>query len=79
VGLDVSEIVVASARDLDRPYLAAGAVPLEPDPDGAHTFLCPTCGKRFRYGDPLEPLCTGPSESRDEHEPTAMLRIGFGS
>lgn len=38
------------------------------------------CAKEFTYGEIGEPLCTGPSESRDEHEPTLMrlVRIGRG-
>lgn len=36
-------------------------------------FKCPSCGKAFRHDQPGEPLCTGPSETRDEHEPEAML------
>jgi hypothetical protein len=38
----------------------------------AFTFECPVCAKRFRYDNAFEPLCTGPSESRDEHEPAVM-------
>lgn len=76
MGLDVSDIVVATARDLEQPFLAAGSVLAEPSPTGAWTFVCPVCAKRFRWDDPVEPLCTGPSESRDEHEPTVMVRIG---
>jgi hypothetical protein len=76
VGLDVADIVVAGANALEQPYRAAGAVPAKPDPDGAFSFVCTVCAKRFRWDDPVEPLCTGPSESRDDHEPTVMVRIG---
>lgn len=38
-----------------------------------YTFICPLCRKRFANDEPGEPLCTGPSESRDEHEMTVML------
>jgi len=37
-----------------------------------YRFHCPMCGKFFRAADPGEPVCTGPSETRDEHEPTLM-------
>src|SRR5208282_1964338 len=37
------------------------------------TFVCPVCAKTFRYDQPGEPMCTGPSEMRDDHEPTTML------
>jgi hypothetical protein len=37
------------------------------------TFRCPTCAKVFTYDQPGEPICTGPSESRDEHPQEPML------
>jgi len=39
---------------------------------GVYLFICPTCGKTFRYDDPYGPMCTGTSETRDEHDPIAM-------
>ena len=39
---------------------------------GVYLFRCPLCRKDFRYDDPYEPLCTGPSETRDEHAPEVM-------
>lgn len=43
----------------------------------AFTHVCPVCKKKFRYGHSFEPVCTGPSESRDDHPPTVMrlLRV----
>jgi hypothetical protein len=38
-----------------------------------YTFYCPVCLKRFKYGAPYEPSCTGVSESWDEHEMTVMV------
>lgn len=38
-----------------------------------YTFECPTCGKRFTYDEPGEPLCSGPSETTDDHLPEVML------
>ena len=35
-------------------------------------FQCPMCHKLFRYDDRYEPMCTGPSEMRDEHAPEVM-------
>ncbi len=35
-------------------------------------YRCPTCAKTFRYDDPYAPLCTGPSEMRDDHPPQLM-------
>ena len=37
-----------------------------------YVFVCPLCRKEFRYDDPFEPMCTGPSESRDDHSPEVM-------
>ena len=39
----------------------------------AWTFKCPICSKLFEYGEPGEPLCSGPNESTDDHEQVAML------
>lgn len=41
-----------------------------------YLFVCPVCRKVFRHDDRYEPMCTGPSESRNEHEPTVMVCIG---
>ncbi len=37
-----------------------------------YVYRCPVCAKRFRTRDKFEPCCTGPSESRDDHEMTLM-------
>jgi hypothetical protein len=42
---------------------------------GHFLFECPLCKKRFRYDDRFEPICTGPSESRDDHSPEVMRMI----
>lgn len=42
------------------------------DPKGIYVFACPTCGKRFAHDHEVAPLCTGPSETRDEHELAEM-------
>lgn len=42
---------------------------------GRFVFRCPVCHKRFTYNDRYEPMCTGPSETRDEHEPTVMIYV----
>lgn len=39
---------------------------------GVFVFKCPLCKKLFRHDDPYAPLCTGPSEMRDEHAPEVM-------
>jgi hypothetical protein len=39
------------------------------------TFQCPTCAKFFTYDQPGEPMCTGPSESRDDHDQILMLLV----
>lgn len=39
------------------------------------THQCPVCSKKFRYGHSFEPVCTGPSENSDDHEPTVMRLI----
>lgn len=38
-----------------------------------YTFECPKCHKRFRTDNPGEPVCTGPSETRDDHPHEKML------
>lgn len=43
---------------------------------GVYVYECPVCKNRFRYDDPYEPMCTGPSGSRDEHVPTLMDFVG---
>jgi hypothetical protein len=42
---------------------------------GVYVFECPLCKKRFRFDDPYEPLCSGPSESRDDHSPEVMRLV----
>lgn len=45
-----------------------------------YTFRCPECGKHFRTDmGSGEPCCTGPSETRDEHELTIMHLHRVGS
>ncbi len=39
-----------------------------------YTFGCPICGHRFTYDAPGEPMCTGPSQMRNDHEP-ALMRL----
>lgn len=43
-----------------------------------YTFRCPVCGKDFRSDEPGEPCCTGPSETRDDHEMTVMRLHSVG-
>ena len=38
-----------------------------------YTYRCPVCRHRFSHDKREEPLCTGPSETRDDHEPTVMV------
>jgi hypothetical protein len=42
---------------------------------GVYLYECPLCKKRFRYDDPYEPICSGPSESRDDHPPEVMRLV----
>lgn len=44
---------------------------------GVYVFQCPCCRKLFRADDRYEPVCTGPSEMRDDHAPEVMrlLRV----
>ncbi len=37
-----------------------------------YTFRCPVCQKFFTYEHKEEPVCTGPSEMRHDHEHTIM-------
>jgi len=39
---------------------------------GVYIFQCPACRKTFRHDDPYAPICTGPSENRDDHAPEVM-------
>lgn len=43
--------------------------------NGVYVFRCPVCRKEFRYDDPYGPMCTGASETRDEHAPVAMILL----
>lgn len=36
------------------------------------TFRCPVCHKFVTWPHPFEPMCTGPSEMRHDHEPVIM-------
>lgn len=38
-----------------------------------YTFQCPMCQKLFRQWEPGEPMCTGPSETRDDHDMQIMV------
>lgn len=38
-----------------------------------YVYHCPVCDKRFRSPSKSEPCCTGPCESRDDHEMTVMI------
>jgi hypothetical protein len=40
--------------------------------EGVYVYGCPVCKKTFRYNDAYEPICTGPSENRDDHAPEVM-------
>lgn len=39
-----------------------------------YVFGCPVCRKIFKYDEPGEPCCTGPSEMRDDH-PMIVMRL----
>lgn len=43
----------------------------------AVVYRCPVCGKceRSEFGGMVEPCCTGPHPSLDEHEMTPMMRV----
>jgi hypothetical protein len=47
---------------------------IKPAADVRHTYVfkCPVCHKLIRSDEPGEPVCTGPSEMRDDHEHTVM-------
>jgi hypothetical protein len=36
-------------------------------------FRCPVCGNTVRNDSDMEPLCTGPHPSLDEHPPEVMV------
>lgn len=40
-----------------------------------YVFGCPVCLKTFKYDEPGEPCCTGPSEMRDDHVMTVMRLV----
>lgn len=42
-----------------------------------YVFTCPVCRKTFCNDEPGEPCCTGPSETRHDHDLTVMhlLRV----
>lgn len=37
-----------------------------------YVFRCPMCAKLFKMDAPGEPVCSGPSEMRDDHPHTVM-------
>lgn len=41
-------------------------------PSLTYVFTCPICEKLFKSNEPGEPMCTGPSETRDDHEMVVM-------
>lgn len=42
---------------------------------GVYIFECPLCKKRWRGDDAYSPVCTGPSENRDDHAPEVMRLV----
>lgn len=51
---------------------------LGPVKRGVVEFLCPVCKNRVRTdGDGMEPACTGPHPSLDEHPLTPMRKVGI--
>lgn len=44
--------------------------------DGVNVYRCPVCHKEFRHDDEYEPMCTGPSETTDDHPMTVMQFVG---
>lgn len=40
-----------------------------------NVFACPVCHKRVRTDHEMEPACTGPSETRDDHPMAVMVRV----
>jgi len=42
---------------------------------GVFVYECPLCKNRFRFDDPYEPICTGPSATRDDHAPEVMKLV----
>lgn len=37
-----------------------------------NVFRCPVCRKEFRQAEEMEPACTGPNETTDDHPMTVM-------
>jgi hypothetical protein len=61
--------------DEPNPFLTEAGFERVRERGGIFRFRCPTCRKTFQNDSPLEPICTGPSESRDDHEPTVMQAV----
>lgn len=40
-----------------------------------YVFRCPVCAKTFRTDEPGEPVCSGPSEMRDDHMHEVMRLV----
>lgn len=70
-GVDLSRLD-PEERD---PLLAEVRIGLAPIKRGKFVFRCPTCGNRFESDQEMEPLCTGPNASLDEHEPAVMENL----
>jgi len=61
-------------RDVDAYAKRFDHLVLRPQSTGIN-FRCPLCGARARNNQGMEPMCTGPHPSLDEHEPTVMVRV----
>jgi len=50
---------------------------LQPQKNAVINYVCPMCGHRIKseYAGMVEPCCTGPHPSLDEHEMIPMIRV----
>ncbi len=67
-GIDLSAIEDPEERFVTASHLRVGVHQM----GTGFTFKCPMCGTTMVNDQMMQPLCTGPHPSLDEHPPTVM-------
>lgn len=67
-GIDLSAIEDPEERFVTASHLRVGVHQM----GTGFTFKCPMCGTTMLNDQMMQPLCTGPHPSLDEHPPTVM-------
>lgn len=62
--------------DMERLAHRFDTIALRPQKSGVPVFRCPVCGNKARSdATGIEPACTGPNPSTDDHPMTVMARV----